>query len=230
MGILAIIGVVLLLAIVWLPMSLVQRTIRIHGVDRPDLPGTGGELARHLLDGARLQAVKVEPTDEGRDHYDPEAKAVRLSPSILDGRSVSAVAIAAHEVSHALQDAQGHRALALRVRWARTLDAVDKIAFAILISAPIVLAFLRAPVILFIEIAAAMALLSARIVLHLVTLPSEIDASFNKALPILERGGYLQAPDLPAARSVLRAAAFTYVAAALMTLIDIGRWLRILRF
>jgi uncharacterized protein len=61
-------------------------------------------------------------------------------------------------------------------------------------------------------------------------LPTEIDASFNKALPILERGSYLPPEDIPAARSVLRAAAWTYVASALMTLIDVARWLRVLRF
>lgn len=223
-------GVLLLLAIVWLPQHLVRRAIRMHGADRPDFPGTGGELARHLLDVEGLHAVKVEATDEGADHYDPEAKVVRLSPSVLEGRSVSAVAIAAHEVGHALQDAQGHGALALRTRWVRTLDVVDKLAFAILLTAPLVLAFLRAPGVLIIELGAAFALLSARIALHLVTLPIEFDASFGKALPILERGGYLLPEDLPAARSVLRAAAWTYVASALMTLIDVARWLRVLRF
>jgi Zn-dependent membrane protease YugP len=63
---------------------------------------------------------------------------------------------------------------------------------------------------------------------HVVTLPVEFDASFAKALPVLE-SGYLSAADIPAARSVLRAAALTYVASALATLLDVARWLRILR-
>jgi uncharacterized protein len=153
MPFIAVAAVLLLLAVVWLPQHLVRRTIRMHGAERPDFPGTGGELARHLLDVEGLQAVKVEATDEGADHYDPEAKIVRLSPSVLDGRSVSAVAIAAHEVGHALQDAQGYKVLALRTRWVRTLDVVDKLAFAILLTAPLVLAFLRAPGVLLIELA-----------------------------------------------------------------------------
>ena len=73
-------------------------------------------------------------------------------------------------------------------------------------------------------------LLAIRIAVHLATLPVEFDASFGKALPALERGRYLSPADMPAARHVLRAAAWTYVAAALATLLDIARWLRVLRF
>ena len=72
-------------------------------------------------------------------------------------------------------------------------------------------------------------LLSVRILVHLVTLPVEYDASFNKALPILELGGYLSSEDMPAARQVLKAAALTYVAGALVSLLDLARWIRILR-
>jgi len=64
---------------------------------------------------------------------------------------------------------------------------------------------------------------------HLVTLPVEFDASFKRALPILEQGGYLGEPDMPAARSVLKAAAFTYVAASLMQILNLFRILRFLR-
>ena len=73
-------------------------------------------------------------------------------------------------------------------------------------------------------------LLLIRVVVHVVTLPVEFDASFGKALPVLEQGRYLSAADLPAARNVLRAAAWTYVASALMTLVDVARWFRMLRF
>src|SRR5438477_3283915 len=83
------------------PQWWVRRVLERHGTDRPDLPGTGGELARHLLDEAGLRGVNVELTGDG-DHYDPAAHAVRLLPQHYDGRSVAAVAVAAHEVSHAL--------------------------------------------------------------------------------------------------------------------------------
>jgi Zn-dependent membrane protease YugP len=88
----------------------------------------------------------------------------------------------------------------------------------------------RAPALFVVQIVAGLVLLAARVAVHVVTLPVELDASFGKALPILQRGGYLAPADMPAARTVLRAAAFTYVASALMTLLNVARWLRILRF
>lgn len=80
------------------------------------------------------------------------------------------------------------------------------------------------------QVVAGVALLGIRVVVHLVTLPVEFDASFAKAFPVLEGRGYLAGDDLPAARSVLRAAALTYVTAALATLLNVARWFRILRF
>jgi Zn-dependent membrane protease YugP len=74
------------------------------------------------------------------------------------------------------------------------------------------------------------ALLGISVVVHAVTLPVEFDASFGKALPVLEGRRYLSEQDIPAARSVLKAAAYTYVAAALATLLNVARWFRILRF
>lgn len=177
MVIVGLVAILALFAITYLPQFLVRSTIARHGKDRPDLPGTGGELARHLLDRFGLEDVAVEISDRG-NHYDPDGRAVRLLPAHHDGRSLAAVAIAAHEVGHAIQHGSGDRLLRL---------------------------------------------------LSLVTLPVEFDASFRKALPILEEGGYLAREDMPAARRVLRAAAFTYLAAALVTLIDLARWTRLLR-
>lgn len=228
MPILIILLVVLLVAAVFGPQYWVRRVLARHGVDRPDLPGTGSELARHLLDQAGLGAVKVEVTDQG-DHYDPEEHAVRLLPQHHDGRSVSAVAVAAHEVSHAIQHARGERAFARRYALVKNLGWIDKLATGLLLLAPIVFILLKAPILLIVQIAAAVVLLGFRIIVHLTTLPVEFDASFAKALPILEQGRYLGAPDMPAARSVLRAAAYTYVAAALATLLDVARWIRVFR-
>ena len=107
--------------------------------DRPDLPGTGAELARHLLDEAGLQQVKVEQTDIG-DHYDPDALAVRLTPPHHDGRSIAAVAVAAHEVSHAVQHARGEPAFKRRYQLVKNLAWIDRIASIILLLAPVVFA------------------------------------------------------------------------------------------
>jgi|SRR5262245_41384578 len=219
----------ILFAVVFGPQVWVRRVLAQHGLDRPDFPGTGGELARHLLDEAGLQQVKVERSDRG-DHYDPQALAVRLLPQHHDGRSVAAVAVAAHEVSHAVQHARGEPAFARRFGLVKKLIWIERVASAVLLLAPVVFVLVKAPILLALQIGIGLLLLAIRIVVHLVTLPVEFDASFGKALPVLERGGYLAAADLPAARNVLRAAAWTYVASALMTLVDVARWFRMLRF
>jgi Zn-dependent membrane protease YugP len=220
-------GALLVLAIVFGPQLWIRRVLAQHGGERPDFPGTGAELARHLLDEAGLQAVPVEETDKG-DHYDPGARAVRLLPQHYGGRSVSAVAVAAHEVAHAVQHARGEPSFARRVALVGRLIWVERVAGGMLLLAPIIFALVKSPVLLALEIAAGVALLGVRVVVHAVTLPVEFDASFGKALPVLERGRYLSDADMPAARSVLRAAAWTYVAAALMTLLDVARWFRII--
>jgi Zn-dependent membrane protease YugP len=229
MPILIAIAVALLLAAIFGPQFWIRRVLVRHGAERPDLPGTGGELARHLLDEAGLQSVKVEPTDLG-DHYDPTDRIVRLLPQHHDGRSVAAVAVAAHEVSHAVQHARGERSFQLRLDLVKNLTWIDRTAGIVLLLAPLVFMVVKAPILLIAQIVAGLLLLGIRIVVHLVTLPVEFDASFAKALPVLKRGNYLSNADMPAATSVLRAAAFTYVAAALATLLDIARWFRILRF
>jgi Zn-dependent membrane protease YugP len=202
--------------------------MRQHGYERPDFPGTGGELARHLLAEAGLHAIKVERSDHG-DHYDPDAQAVRLLPQHLDGRSVAAVAVAAHEVSHAVQHARGEAAFALRCRLARHIPPIAQIATAVIATAPIVFIVVRVPLLFALQVIAAFLLLAMDIMVHLVTLPVEFDASFGKALPLLIRGRYLAPADLPAARTVLRAAAWTYVAAALATLLNVARLFRLFR-
>jgi Zn-dependent membrane protease YugP len=228
MPIILALAALILLAVVLGPQWWVRRVLARHGADRPDLPGTGAELARHLLDEAGLGEVKVERTDIG-DHYDPEARAVRLSAPHHDGRSIAAVAVAAHEVSHAVQHARAERPFALRFALVKRFAWLDRVASVVLLLAPVVFIVLKAPILLALQVVAGLLLLALRVVVHLVTLPVELDASFGKALPVLERG-YLAEADLPAARSVLKAAAWTYVAAALATLLDVARWVRMLRF
>lgn len=228
MPFLIILGVVALLALIFGPQWWVKREMRRHGVEREDFPGTGGELAEHLLERAGLTDVKVEVTDAG-DHYDPIDRVVRLSPEIHAGRSVTAVAVAAHEVGHAIQHRDGDRLFLARIRMAQLAQKLEIGAAILFATAPLVLAFVRSPVIAVVQVAVALLLLGSRLAIHVVTLPMEFDASFGKALPVLSGGGYLHESDVPAARSVLRAAALTYVASALVTLLDLTRLIRILR-
>ncbi|MBM3528253.1 MAG: zinc metallopeptidase [Alphaproteobacteria bacterium] len=229
MPILASIGVVLLLALIFGPGWWIKRVLAKHGAERSDLPGTGAEFARHLLDDAKLENVTVEVTDRG-DHYDPDARAVRLLPQHHDGRSVAAVAVAAHEVSHAIQHAREEPSFMRRIDLVAQLVWVERIAMAVLLILPATAFWLKSPAMAVLNFAAVIALLGIGVVVHALTLPVEYDASFKKALPILEGRRYLSERDMPAARSVLRAAAYTYVAAALATLLNIARWARIFRF
>lgn len=215
------------LAIVFGPMLYVRWTMARHGGDRPDFPGTGGELARHLLDEAGLQHVPVERVPAG-DHYDPVDRAVRLGEDHFDGRSITAVAVAAHEVGHAVQHRDGMAMFGLRIKLVRILIATERTAYVILLLAPVLAAITRSPSLAVAQLGLFVAVMALSVIVHLVTLPVEFDASYRRALPALATG-YLAGPDLGRARSVLRAAAFTYVASALMSLLNIARIARVFR-
>ncbi|MGE0701136.1 MAG: zinc metallopeptidase [Hyphomicrobiaceae bacterium] len=222
--------VLLLLAfgLALLPQMWVKGVLDRHSSQRADFPGTGGEFARHVLDEMKLHHVKVEETDLG-DHYDPEAKVVRLSPAHFDGRTLSAVVVAAHEVGHAMQDATAYPPLAARSRLARQAQSLERLGIAVMLAAPIVAIVFKSPHIVILELMLGMLVLASTVVLHAVTLPVELDASFRRALPLLRAGSYIGPDDIGSARQILRAAAFTYVAAAAMSLLNVSRWLRVLR-
>lgn len=223
-----VIGILILGAVIYLPNYWVKHAIKKHSVWRDDFPGTGGELAEHFVKEFELNGVKVEETKEG-DHYSPDENTVRLLKDNFDGKSISAIAIAAHEIGHAIQHHQGNKLLKLRQSLAKFAQLSDMIASIFFFAAPVIGVLAKTPIALFGFIAIGVSLLGVRILVHLITLPVEWDASFNKALPILEQGGYLKLEDMPAARQVLKAAALTYVAGAMVSLLDLARWIRIIR-
>jgi Zn-dependent membrane protease YugP len=222
-----ILAVLILCALIFGPQLWIRHVMATHGGERPDFPGTGGELARHLLDEAGLKTVTVEIVEEG-DHYSPVDKAVRLTKGNHDGKSVTAVAVAAHEVSHALQDAEGYAPLRIRQELAEVAYVIERVGSVVLIAAPLVFFFTHSPHLMAFQVVAGLGVLGITILLHVATLPTELDASFKRALPILAH--FIRPDDLNGARKVLGAAAFTYVAAAFASLVNVGRWLRILRF
>jgi len=194
--------------------------------DRYD--GTGGELARYLLDGLELQNVKVEETTKG-DHYDPQEKVIRLTAGNLNGRSLTAVTVAAHEVGHALQDADGYAPLKIRSQLITLTRPIERLGAGILMAAPFIGMLTRAPLVSLLMVLGGLMSLGATTLVHLVTLPTELDASFKRALPMLEKGGILKSVDLPHARRLLTAAALTYLSASLASLLNIARWWTLLR-
>ena len=218
----------IILALVFGPGLWVQHVLRRYSEPADRYAMTGAQLARRLLNENDLHSVKVEQTEQG-DHYDPAAKAVRLTPDKFAGHSLTAITVAAHEVGHAVQDAQGYGPLKLRSRLVKSMHHVERLGAGILMISPFVGVLTRAPSLgIFMFLGGLMTLGSSTLV-HFVTLPAEIDASFARALPMLDKHNILKIVDQPHARRLLKAAAFTYVSASLMSLLNIARWWAILR-
>ncbi len=220
--------ILLVLILIYGPQLWVQWVLNRYNQEAEEnFPGTGGELARHLLDRYDLQEIKVEITDLG-DHYDPMSRAVRLSRDKFEGKTLTAITVAAHECGHAYQHAATEPMFMLRTRLASISVIAQRVGSFLLFAAPFSVLITRLPSAAVFNIAGAFLIMGFAVVMHLLTLPVEIDASFKKALPLLS-SGYLSKEQMPAARSILRAAAWTYVAASLATLLNFWRWLTVLR-
>jgi Zn-dependent membrane protease YugP len=163
------------------------------------------------------------------DHYDPSEKRLGLSPDVANRRSLSAVVVASHEVAHALQHAKAYPPLSARGRLIKLAGAVERAGYLVFIIFPLMGVVLRAPVMGGLILIGAVVILVMPLLVHLITLPVELDASFNRALPLLMSGHYIPEEDLPAARRILTACALTYVASALAGFFNVWRWARVLR-
>ncbi len=219
---------VIIVGLVFGPTIWVRSVMSRHSAERPDFPGTGGELARHLLDSANLQNVIVEQSPAG-DHYHPGDKAVRLTKERFEGRSLTAVAVAAHEVGHALQDRDDFKPLKTSERVTKAAVLMDNIGSVLLFGLSLVGSASLGPKMLLAGAGAVILLGLIRVAASLINLPVELDASFNKALPILEQGAYINAEDIPAARNILKAAACTYIAHSALQILNLLRLLRGIR-
>jgi len=218
----------IIISVVFGPGIWVQRVLSKYAEPADRYAGSGGQLARFLLNKNGLENVKVEQTTEG-DHYDPGDKAVRLTPDKFEGHSLTAITVAAHEVGHALQDRDAYGPLRLRTHLVKATRHVEKLGAGILMISPFIGALTRVPMLGVLMFLGGLLTLGSSTVIHLVTLPTEFDASFNRALPILEKDNILKESDRKHARRILKAAAYTYVSASLMSLLNIARWWAILR-
>ena len=223
-----IVFIVLILALVFGPGLWVKRVLEKYSLPADRYAGTGAQLARHLLNKNGLEDVAVERTPEG-DHYDPQAKAVRLTDDKFDGKSLTAITVAAHEVGHALQDRDGYAPLRIRGQLVRASRWVEKLGAGVLLVSPFIGILTRVPYLSLVMFVAGIATLGTTTMIHFATLPTEFDASFNRALPLLDQFRILKPADRPHARRLLRAAALTYLSASLMSLLNIARWWAILR-
>jgi uncharacterized protein len=220
-------GTLTVLALVFGPSLWVKLVMRRYSSENPEMPGTGGELAKHLIEQFSLIDVKVEVTDLG-DHYDPIEKKVRLLREHYESKSLTAIAIAAHEVGHAIQDQQGDKRLATRTKMLPVVDKVARWSVVIISLSPVIGIITRHPMPFSLLLFLGLSGFIARMMVHVVTLPIEFDASFSKALPLLREGNYIPQSNEKAISSILRAAALTYVSAALADILNFGRWIAIL--
>jgi Zn-dependent membrane protease YugP len=220
-------GALIVIAVIFGPSLWVKLVMSRYSSEKPEMPGTGGELAKHLIKRFSLKDVEVEITELG-DHYDPIEKKVRLSREHYESKSLTAVAIAAHEVGHAIQDHQGDKRLATRTKMVPIVNLLARWSVVIISLSPVIGIITRHPIPFSLLLFIGLSGFIARMMMHAVTLPIEFDASFSKALPILREGDYVSQSNEKAVSHVLRAAALTYVSAALADTLNLSRWIFIL--
>lgn len=176
---------------------------------------TGAEIAKKILQSAGIYDVSIERIRGNlTDHYDPKNKVLRLSDSVYNETSVSAIGVAAHECGHAVQHARGYGFLKIR----HAIYPVVR--FGSNLSVPLI--FLGFILQLMNLVAIGIILFLGIVIFQLVTLPVEFNAS-NRAIEILNSHQYLSSDEIKPAQKVLNAAALTYVAA---TIVSIGNLLR----
>lgn len=180
---------------------------------------TGHEVARKILDSNGLFHVDIQQTKGTlSDHYDPRTKVVRLSKEIYHGRSMASSAVAAHEVGHAIQDEQEYAFMRFRSALVPVANFGSRISLYLILAG----FFLgQPPFVLF-----GIIFMTAAVLFQLVTLPVEFDAS-NRAMAQLVSVGIIRNDEERDTKKVLNAAALTYVAAALVAVLEIVRMIMI---
>jgi Zn-dependent membrane protease YugP len=183
---------------------------------------SGAEAAAQVLRSANIRGVTIEP-HQGflSDHYDPRAKALRLSPDVYQGRSVAAVAVAAHEAGHAIQDDVGYAPLRLRSALVPVASIGDRLWFLPFLIG--LFANLSGLVLL------GIILLATTVLFQLVTLPTEFDASRRAKEALVAIGVTRGGEETVGVSKVLNAAAMTYLAAALASIIQLLYWISVAR-
>ena len=195
----------------------VNRTYKKYAKISVNSAGSAASTARSILNRHGLDNISIERIG-GRltDHYDPRAKTLRLSQAVHDSNSIAALGVAAHEVAHALQHGEGYMPLRIRDSVAPLVNIVSTLAIPLFLFG-MILSMLN---LVYIGIAA----FTLAVAFQLVTLPIEVNAS-HRALKLLESGNFVTGQEAAGSRKVLRAAAFTYVASTLMSIVVFLRFL-----
>lgn len=182
---------------------------------------TGAQIAERILADNGVQGVTIEPiAGSMTDHYDPSSRTLRLSEPVFGSNSMAALGVAAHEVGHAIQHAEGYAPLKFRSQWVPIANKGGGISMFVIIGSFFMGGMATA---LGSSLAwAGILLFSTTTLFTLITLPVEFDAS-NRALAALS-GRYLSNDEVDGARKVLNAAALTYVAAFVTSLLTLLYW------
>ncbi len=184
---------------------------------------TAASVARMILDKNGLYHVRIERVYGNlTDHYDPRAEVLRLSDSVYDSASAAAIGVAAHEAGHAVQHSVGYLPIVIRSKLVPITGFASKFTWIAIILGMLFMAL--DPIIGYYIVMAGIALFSVVTLFQLVTLPCEFNAS-GRAMTALRESGRYSRDELAASRKVLTAAALTYVAALLVSVIQLLRLL-----
>jgi len=202
--------------VLFLPSLWVNYILKKYNRVLPDMPFTGRELGKKILQEKKITNVSINSIQQ-LDHYNPREKKINISTDKLDKKSITSIAVVAHEIGHAIQDREKYKPLILRQSLIEKTMIFQRIgSFLLIIGLPSIFAFTKNPLITLIAAIIIMGCLSTNVLIHLITLPVEFDASFKKALPILKK--YVPKQNLHQCKSVLRAAAFTYLAQSIISI------------
>lgn len=203
----------------------IKSTYRRYSQIRSNMGMTGSQVAQTILHNMGISDVKVEAVrGQLTDHYDPSAKAVRLSEGIYNSDSLAAAAVAAHECGHVLQDKKDYKFMNFRAALVPAANIGSQFA-PMLIMGGIFLGALGSISLIFVYLG--IILFLGVIAFHIITLPVEFDAS-RRALKLINELNILQGEENKGAKAVLKAAAWTYVATAFASLLQLVQYLLIL--
>ena len=180
---------------------------------------TADQVARRILDANGLYNVSIEHIKGNlSDHFDPKANVVRLSDAVYGQTSVAAIGVAAHECGHACQHAEEYKPIVVRSRLVPITSFCSRLWYFILVIGWLLSSFTIGTNLIF----AAIIMFTFVVLFQLVTLPVEFDAS-KRALKTLEQDNILEYNEVPMAGKVLKAAALTYVASLVASLMQLAR-------
>lgn len=201
--------------ILFLPSLWVNYVLRRFNVTLHDMPFTGKELGNRILKDEKISYVSINSIKQ-LDHYNPLEKKIHISEDKINRKSITSISVVTHEIGHAIQDKVNYKPLKLRQSLMEKTLVLQRIgSFLLIIGLPSIFAFTKSPFITLLAGIIIMGCLSTNVLIHLITLPVEFDAS-KRALKILAK--YVPNKNMKQCRSVLRAAALTYLAQSIVSI------------